>query len=88
VYRWSVKEVRCHAVRDMVVSWPLWLVAVSLLVTHTSLTFLLDVPHCPRYSNTLSLSLFTAARRHCLQQHAVIVDHRDCDMLKRSWYLL
>lgn len=41
-------EQRCRAVRDLILSWPLWLVAVSLLVIHTSLTFLLDVPGCPR----------------------------------------
>ena len=43
-----VKVGRCGVMRDVTVSWPLWLVAVSLLVVHTSLTFLLNVPGCPR----------------------------------------
>jgi len=37
-----------QAVRELVVSWPLWIVSLCLLLIHTSLTFLLDVPDCPR----------------------------------------
>jgi len=58
---------RCHVMRDMIQSWPLWLVGVCMIVVHTSLTFLLPVPHCPRSLLLLSLPRPIVYREFCVK---------------------
>lgn len=39
---------RFNVIRDILDSWPQWLLMIAIMVVHTLITFLLPVPNCPK----------------------------------------
>ena len=56
------QETRLAWLKDVTSCWGQWLLVAALAAVHTCITFLLEVPGCPRYDRTLQSGTVSQSR--------------------------